>query len=451
MENLNEDCLFSIFRHIAELQDQIQVARTCKKFEMIFKRLWANQKRYQVFNYLEWQSWLPQENDLSYFFHIRRDAVTSIIMVHQTINEFLKKMQKLLKTNNNKTLSKNKYLCLEAVKHFVDEEKSLGILLKDSDIKLLVQIIPNIVSLHVKEPLSGKYIWDFHKLEELYLYVPSQTSFEIENVHFENIFQRLTYLRILDIRLYDGMSRLDLKPLLNCRNLCILKVNLNPLKNYICEVLLLPELACINVMLDWDIDIQSIGNVDLYDFKIYQTNEFYHILKSQSERIIGLAIDLLFLPLQANLSSEILLWQGGSMLKKLAICNCNFSPDTLIDFVNEMKRLQILSCRCWENLRNEHVLHFVKQCKELEHLDVSFSSNINGKLLYEILGVFKNQNREHPIRIYYQNSGLEVEVEKNPKFWQRQRLIKLFAEFPPGSEEGLSYVYRGFEFDFNHI
>ncbi|XP_054733607.1 uncharacterized protein LOC129241364 [Anastrepha obliqua] len=450
MDNLDDDCLVSIFKHVTDIRDQVHIARVCSRFGEIFIGIWRRQNTYRTLNLSEWRNWLPDAQDFSYFFQATRDGLMSIVVVDETLNTFLVDMRYFLNATGNKADSERNRLSLRGVRHFVDAEKSMDTMITDSDMKILAQTFPNLKSLDIKEPLSGQHLADFLQLEELYLYVPSNTHFEIENAHFEEICLRLKNLRILDVRRYDGKSCLDLKPVLNCNNLATLKVNLNPLKNILSEVLRLPKLVCLNVMLDFEIDIGSIQNVDTHDFKIYETVEFRDILKTQKERINGIAIDLYYFPMDSNLDLDLALWQGGKKLKKFCLCNCEFNPDELINYLSTMNCLEILCCRHWEQLENKHVVHFVERCPQLEHLDISYCPNINGKLLYQILDVLKMQDKEYPLHLYYLRSGLEHEVEKmvnkyDPMIW---RLVKLSTEFPPGSEKGLSYVYRGYEFDF---
>ncbi|XP_017476976.1 PREDICTED: uncharacterized protein LOC108366981 isoform X1 [Rhagoletis zephyria] len=448
MDILNDDCLVNIFNNVPELRNQVQISRVCKRFEAIIRRMWRSQKCYQTLNLSEWFGWLPEIQDLTYFLHSVRTSLTSIVIGDETLNKFLLNIKQILKAKEI-CAPISSTVCLPSVQHFEGEEKSFYSMITDSDMKILVRTVPNLLSLHLREPLSGRYVCDFLMLEELYLYVPSNNVLEIENTHFEAICIRLKYLRILDVRRYDGKSHLDLTPVLNCENLAVLKVNLHPLKKCLPQVLLMPKLVSLNVMLDSEIDVGSILNVDTHDFKIYETVEFHDVLKNQGERIIGLAVDLYYFPLDSAWASNLNLWQGGRKLKKFCLCSCELSPDPLLNLANIMNCLEYLSLRNWQHLTNDHVLHFVERCVHLEHLDVSYCPNIDGKLLYQIMDVLKKQDRNHALHIYYMMSGLEDEVQKmNPKIWQAQGLVDLSMDFPAGSEKGLSYVYRGYEFDF---
>ncbi|XP_067643358.1 uncharacterized protein [Eurosta solidaginis] len=77
-----------------------------------------------------------------------------------------------------------------------------------------------------------------------------------------------------------------------------------------------------------------------------------------------------------------------------------------------MNSLEVLSFRHWKYLTNDHVLHFVKHCPQLQHLDISYCSNIDGNLLFKMLDILKKQDREQPLHVYYLLSGLEREVKK---------------------------------------
>ncbi|XP_036342209.1 uncharacterized protein LOC118751492 [Rhagoletis pomonella] len=354
MDILNDDCLVNIFNNVPELRNQVQISRVCKRFEAIIRRMWRSQKCYRTLNLSEWFGWLPEIQDLTYFLHSVRTSLTSIVIGDETLNKFLLNIKQILKAKEKICGPISSTVCLPSVQHFEGEEKSLYSMITDSDMKILVRTVPNLLSLHLREPLSGRYVCDFLMLEELYLYVPSNNVLEIENTHFEAICIRLKYLRILDVRRYDGKSHLDLTPVLNCDNLAVLKVNLHPLKKCLPQVLLMPKLVSLNVMLDSEIDVGSIQNVDTHDFNIYETVEFHDVLKNQ-----------------------------------------------------------------------------------------------DGKLLYQIMDVLKKQDRNNALHIYYMMSGLEDEVRKmNTKIWQALGLVDLSMDFPAGSEKGLSYVYRGYEFDF---
>uniref|UniRef100_A0A1B0G157 F-box domain-containing protein n=1 Tax=Glossina morsitans morsitans TaxID=37546 RepID=A0A1B0G157_GLOMM len=434
LENLNDDCLECIFERINDSPAQIQVARTCKRFRYIMLRLWRRNPDNRILVLEHWTNILPHSEDLEYFLQAMRKEFHTVRLIDECLSVFLREMEEMgIKE-------------IPGVERCELQDEIMECYPKDEDIESLTKLLPNLKYLSLNTPITGCFISKFEYLEELHLYAEYSKVFEMKPEFLNELLLNLRYLRVLDIRTFE-VSKLTLTPdIAKCMVLQELKLNLNTLKTALDYVLMMPQLRHLKVLLDQDVDFSSILNVDSFDYKIYETKEFIHILEEKSSSIIGLAVDLYFMPLSLNWDFE-LKYLNCSKLKLLALCNCDYESN-FFDRYTHMNQLEILCLRHASSLENDTVMKFLKACPQLQHLDISYCMQVNKSLLTAITEYLSQQERAHKLCIYYRMSGLEPEVERNSAYWSSQKYVRLCFDFPPNSDIGLSYVYRGFVFNF---
>ncbi|XP_037934837.1 uncharacterized protein LOC119669125 [Teleopsis dalmanni] len=431
--DLNDDCLDYIFRKIVYLPDQLKISRVCTRFQNIYTRIWNANSNYRILELNEWRSIFPKIEDLQYFLHVMQFYFKEFVITEDCLSETLKDLEEWNIT------------CLPSVER-CDLSDFVDCYPNDCDIFNLTNLLPNLKYLRLTAPITGRFLTNFKYLEELHLYDEQEKELEISANYLKDICVELKQLRILDIRTFNA-SHLSLTHIEYCKNLEVLKLNLSVLKTIVCDVLKLPKLKTVTVLLDFIVNASSIQSPDTFSTKIYQTKEFYYILNTESERITGISIDNYFMPLKEDWDDNLDIFKHCK-LEYFAFCNSSFES-TALEKYTKMKNLKLLCLRNWSLLSKDVLLRFIELCPNLQHIDVSYCKNLDKSFLYDAVELLK-QHKHRTINVYYLLSGLEDEIENvNINFWVQQKYIHLSADFPPDSERGLSYVDRGFQFDFD--
>ncbi|XP_005179252.1 uncharacterized protein LOC101901515 [Musca domestica] len=433
INDLNDDCLECIFEWIQDLPNQIQIAKCCRRFRNVMLNLWRRQPQHRTLAYNILPTIVQNYDHLAYYLRLMQGEFQILQIIDDCLNVFLKEMEEC------------GIDCLPRVERCEFHDDVTECYPNDEDIECLSRLVPNLKYLQITVPITGRNLSKFQYLEELHLYDDQTKAKEIEDDALRDILLNLKQLRVLDIRNFET-SRLRLMPeILQCTSLQVLKINLNTLKDALECVLKLPQLKQLKVLLDQDIDVSLIGNVDTYDYKIYETQEYYHILKEKGPNIKGLAVDFHFLPVSSTWNVDFLCL-NPEKLRILALCNYNFTASKYENCC--FAHLEILCLRHSENLEAVAILDMLQLCPVLKHLDISYCLNLDKSLLNALTRYLEGEKRSHTLYVYYRMSGLEVEIEKNLSFWSRQKYIKLLNDFPPDSDLGLSYVQRGYAFYF---
>lgn len=257
----------------------------------------------------------------------------------------------------------------------------------------------------------------------------------------------------------------------------MLKLNLATLKPVLPAVLELPSLRQLVVLLDNEWHIPPLVSPDSYDHKIREVGEFYDIMERKAKDIVGFAVDGYYMPLEPGWDAELPIWTDRK-LKRLAICSWSHAADYLERYTC-MENLRLLCLRNWNELSDEILLRFVELCPHLEHLDVSYCRELTPNFLPRALSILKQREprkpmpgyrHKPPLLLYYVLSGFEDFIDKTVAIFSTV-LVKLLipvlitqnlksspdyrgyivftADFPLGSERGLSFVDRGYQFEFD--
>lgn len=432
--DMNEDCLECIFERIQDLPQQIHVAKCCKRFRNIMVGLWKRQPEYKILAFNELPNMLPNLNDLEYFLNAMKREFHTLRIIDDCLNVFLKEMEEC------------GIDCFTAIERCEFQDDIMDCYPQDEDMELFTKLVPNLKYLYITVPITGHHIINFKHLEELHLYDEQNKVYEMHEEYLKEILLNLKSLKVLDIRSFEA-SHLKLMPeIAECLQLEELKLNLYTLKPVLDQVLKLPRLKHLKVLLDQDIDVSTIHNIDTFDYKIYETKEYYYILKEKGVHLRGLAIDFHFLPVISTWLNDFHCLNPAN-LKILALCNYDFSShDNCL--CCPFTGLEILCLRHAQHLKSVMLLQILHMCPKLKHLDISYCLNLDVSLLNQLSEYLQKEKRSTSLCVYYRMSGLETEIEKNFTFWTSQKYIQLRNDFPPGSDVGLSYVQRGFAFYF---
>ncbi|KAM7355494.1 uncharacterized protein ACRADG_001526 isoform 1-T1 [Cochliomyia hominivorax] len=432
--DLNDDCLECIFERIQDLPNQIQIAKSCRRFRNIVVGMWKRQPEYKILTFNELPTVLPNYNDFEYFLKAMKTEFHTLRIIDECLNVFLKEMEEC------------GIDCFTSIERCEFQDDILDCYPQDEDIESLTKLVPNLKYLLITVPITGHYLTNLKYLEELHLYDKQTKVYEMKEKYLKDILLNLKYLKVLDIRTFE-VSQLKLMPEISeCINLQELKLNLNSLKPVLDRVLKLPSLKHLQVLLDQDIDVSRIQNIDTFDYKIYETKEYYHILREKGALLQGLAIDFHFLPVSDTWISDFHCLDPSN-LKLLALCNYDFKSQEEC-LCCPFNRLEILCLRHAQNLEPLMILDILHLCPKLKHLDISYCLNLDASLLNSLANYLQKEKRSSSLCVYYHMSGLDDEIEKNFAFWTSQKHLQLRKDFPPGSDNGLSYVQRGFAFYF---
>lgn len=397
INDLNDDCLECIFERIQDLPNQIQIAKCCQRFRSVMIGLWKRQPQNRVLAFNVLPTILLNYDDFEFYLKAMRTEFHTLQIIDDCLNVFLKEMEEC------------GIECLSEVDRCEFHDDVTECYPDDSDIESLSRLVPNLKYLQITVPISGRNLTKFQYLEELHLYDEQTKVSEIDNDSLRDIFLNLKQLRVLDIRTFE-FSRLQLMPeIRHCTSLEVLKLNLNTLKTALDYVLKLPHLKQLKVLLDQDIDVSLIENVDTYDYKIYETQEYYHILREKGPSIQGIAVDFHFLPVSSTWQTDFRCLNPEN-LRILALCNYSF---TALDYEKScFAHLEILCLRHSENLQTYNILDMLRLCPVLKHLDVSYCLNLDKSLLNALTRFWENEKRTQALCVYYRMSGLETEIEK---------------------------------------
>lgn len=395
---LNDDCLECIFERINDLPNQIQIAKTCRRFRNIIVSMWKRQAEYKILTFNELPTVLPNYDDFEYFLKAMENEFHTLRIIDECLNVFLKEMEEC------------GIVCFTAIERCEFQNDIMDCYPQDEDMETLTKLVPNLKYLHITVPITGHYLTNLKYLEELHLYDEQTKVYEIKEKYLKDILLNLKYLKVLDIRTFE-VSYLQLMPEISqCINLQELKLNLNTLKPVVQDVLKLPKLKHLQVLLDQDIDVSSIINIDTYDSKIYETKEYYQILREKGALLQGLAIDFHFLPVNDTWTTDVHCL-NPSNLKLLALCNYDFkSPQEC--WCCPFNRLEILCLRHARNLDTLTILQILHLCPKLIHLDISFCINLKVSLLSSLVTYLEKEKRTTTLYVYYRMTSLEVEIEK---------------------------------------
>lgn len=404
LDALHDDCLECIFCRITDLKTQIQISRVCRRFRDIYARLWRRNIAYHCLCFEDWrEEYDLSSTDFAYFVNILRDVIREIKLISYNLPDFLKEVQDTLNIESFPNVQ-----CFKT-------ENFMDLFASSVDIFVLATLLPNVKVLKLTQALTGRHLKEFQQLQELHLYHDYEKDYELKNQYLHEICESLPQLRVLDIRSYE-MSNLDLCNIDKCQELEVLKLNLNVLKPVLIKVLALPKLKTLTVLLDNVIDVSRIINVDTYDYKIYETQEFYYILQHMSDRITGIAVDNYYMPLKPNWDDNLEIFKHN-ILRKFAYSNYEYS-DEMLEKYTSMKELRLLCCRNWPQLSNETLLKIVEGCTKLEHLDITYCSRIDVTFVEDVFDTLKRMQpkRKHILSIYYYMSGIDsidkVDIKK---------------------------------------
>ncbi|XP_062137315.1 uncharacterized protein LOC133846374 [Drosophila sulfurigaster albostrigata] len=442
---LNNDCLDCIFERLQDLRSEVAFAKVCQRFQWICLNRWRSSHAYDQLDIEKWRELLPNYEDLCYFMkqmrpHIKHINVSSCLC---TLLRDLDEMQIYVLPN---------------VTSFYYDPEDMDCYPSDRSIFKMAKMMPNLLRLRLTTPIQGRYLSYFRHLQELHLYEDQHKAYELQQQYLDEICSQLLNLKVLDIRMYDVISKLRLN---NCvdflQNLSILKLNLATLKSILPEVLKLPALKQLVVLLDTEWSIPPLASVDSFDHKIREVHEFYEIMERKAPDIIGFAVDGYYMPLEPGWDADLPIWSHNK-LQRLAICSWTH-PIEFLERYTCMTNLQMLCLRNWTCLCDDMLVKFIESCPRLHHLDVSYCREITPKFLERALGILKERvaNKQRtgyvitrPLLLYYVLSGFEDYVDqKNLKNSPDYKdYIMFMDEFPVSSERGLSFVDRGYQFEF---
>ncbi|XP_037936300.1 uncharacterized protein LOC119670205 [Teleopsis dalmanni] len=436
LTDLNEDCLLQIFNMLS-LEDQIKVSKVCTHFFVVCKNVWRRNKKYLTLDFSQWNAMLPQTGDCQYFLNIMQPYIKEFKHdfdgIYQIPNELKKFVAKGFHSVERCVISRDGYNSLQYI-------SIIGM----TFIYELAKLFPNVKYLRICDDITGQYLTSFRSLEELHLYEKEDKIFELYNDHLANICIELKMLRVLDIRNFN-VSELLLTHIDCCNNLEVLKLNRNTLVPVVHNILQLPKLKTVVVLFDFNINCTSIEHIDTFNFKVFPTVEFFHIINSASNRIIGMSMDHYYMNLIENWDENLKIFDYCK-LEHLALCGYHFDDVRLEKYAN-MKNLKSLWFRMSTSVSKSNLLRFIEFCPQLREIDITCCCDLNSSFLYEAMDLIKKLKRK-PITLYYQLSGLQDEIEIiNPKFWSEQQYINCIS----GSPENNDYAERSFHFDFESL
>eukprot|EP00099_Drosophila_melanogaster_P022008 NP_649366.1 uncharacterized protein Dmel_CG7148 [Drosophila melanogaster] len=443
---LDDDCLAEIFDRLQDLPSEVSFARTCRRVQYICLSKWRTSHAYEQLDLEKWRVLLPNHEDLVYFLtqmrpYIREMGGSSCLC-------------SILKDLDEMHIAE-----LPMVTSFYYDPDGVDCYPTNRSIRKLARLLPGLKKLRLTTPIDGRYLSNFQHLQELHLYEDQHKAFELQQKYLDEVCRTLHDLRVLDIRTYDMISKLQLGNCLQSfKNLTDLKLNLATLKPILPAVLELPSLRKLVVLLDNEWHIPPLVSPDSYDHKIREVSEFYEIMAFKAKDIVGFAVDGYYMPLEPGWDEKLPIWTHRR-LKRLAICSWTHSADYLKRYTC-MTELQLLCVRNWNDLSDEILLEFVELCPRLEHLDVSYCRNLTPTFLPRALSILKRREpfkqktgvgRSPPLKLYYDLSGFEDFVDRaNLKSSLEYRGYIVFtADFPVDSERGLSFVDRGYQFEFH--
>ncbi|XP_075163866.1 uncharacterized protein LOC142236521 [Haematobia irritans] len=434
IEDLNDDCLEYIFECIKDLPTQIKISKCCRRFQSVILNLWRRQPHLRILDYSVLPTILQNYEEFGYYLRTMRLEFNTLLIVDDCLNVFLKEMEEC------------GIASLPSVLRCWFNDDITECYPEDDDVESLTRLVPNLKYLKITVPISGRHLSNFRHLEELHLYDEKTKLIEIEDDAFRDILLNVKNLKVLDVRTFECSHLKLTSDILECTSLEVLKLNLNTLKSGLEYVLQLPHLKQLKVLLDQEIDVSQIENVDTYDYRIYETEEYYHILREKGTQIQGLAVDFHFLPVSSTWMKNDFRCLKPENLRILALCNYDFEVE---DYGNCcFAHLELLCLRHSERLHAVTILDMLHLCPVLKHLDLCYCLNLDKSLLNGLITFLQNQNRPDALCVYYRMSGLEKEIEENSAFWTSQKYLKLSNDFPPDSDMGLSYVQRGYAFYF---
>ncbi|XP_030570081.1 uncharacterized protein LOC115769413 [Drosophila novamexicana] len=442
---LNNDCLECIFERLQDLRSEVAFARVCQRFQWICLNRWRGSHAYDQLDMEKWRELLPNYEDLCYFIKQMRPFIR-----HMTVSSCLCTLIK--------DLDEMQIYVLPNVTSFYYDPEDMDCYPSDRSICKMAKMMPNLLRLRLTTPIQGRYLSNFRHLQELHLYEDQHKAYELQQEYLDEICSQLLNLQVLDIRMYDVISKLRLN---NCvdylQNLSILKLNLATLKSVLTEVLKLPALKQLVVLLDTEWCIPPMASVDSYDHKIREVREFYDIMERKAPDIIGVAVDGYYMPLEPGWDADLSIWSHRK-LQRLAICSWTHAVDFLERYTC-MTNLQLLCLRNWTYLCDDILLKFIELCPHLHHLDVSYCRELTPNFLQRALNILKQREpnkqnnkfmRTQPLLIYYVLCGFEdyVDVKELKHSPEYKEYIMFMDAFPVSSERGLSFVDRGYQFDF---
>ncbi|XP_017072504.1 uncharacterized protein LOC108108817 [Drosophila eugracilis] len=443
---LNDDCLDEIFDRLQDLPTEVSFARSCQRFRQICVAKWRTCRAYEQLDLDKWREMLPNYEDLVYFLtqmrlHIREMCVSSCLCA-------------LIKDLDEMHITE-----LPLVFSFYYDAEDVDCYPSNRSIRKLAQLLPGLRKLRLTTPIDGRYLSHFRHLQELHLYEDQHKAYELQQEYLDEVCHKMHDLRVLDIRTYDMISKLQLGNCLqSLRSLVVLKLNLATLKPILPAVLELPSLKKLVVLLDNEWHIPPLVSPDNYDHKIREVSEFYEIMERKAKDIVGFAVDGYYMPLEPGWDEKLPIWTHRR-LKCLAICSWTHHADYLERYTC-MTDLQLLCLRNWNELSDDILLRFVELCPKLEHLDVSYCRDLTPNFLPRALSVLTQREpykqksgfaRSLPLQLYYDLCGFEDFVDKgnlrnSPEY---RGYIVFTADFPVDSERGLSFVDRGYQFEFD--
>ncbi|ALC44943.1 CG7148 [Drosophila busckii] len=442
---LNNDCLECIFERLQDLRSEVAFAQACERFQWICLSRWRSSHAYDHMDLEKWRLLLPEYEDLCYFTQQMRPYIRQITESACLCT--------LLKDFDDMQIH-----VLPNVTSFYYVPDDMDCCPSERSIRKMAKIMPNLLQLRLTTALHGRYLSNFRHLQELHLYEDQHKAYELQQEYLDEICCQLTNLQVLDIRMYDAISILRLN---NCvdylKNLRILKLNLATLKSVLHEVLKLPALKQLVVLLDTEWYIPSTASVDSYDHKIREVREFYEIMERKAPDIKAFAVDGYYMPLEPGWDAVLPIWPYRK-LQRLAICSWTHRIDFLERYTC-MTNLQLLCLRNWTFLCDDMLIKFIKLCPHLQHLDVSYCRELTPNFLHLALNILKQREpnkqrcgyiRTPPVLLYYVLSGFEDYVDQKglktaPEY---KDYITFMDAFPVSSERGLSFVDRGYQFDF---
>ncbi|EDW79543.1 uncharacterized protein Dwil_GK20358 [Drosophila willistoni] len=442
---LNDDCLACIFERLQDLHTEMAVSRVCRRFQSICLTQWRYSHSYNCLDLDEWREILPNSEDLIYFLQLMRPYIKELF-----VNSCLRTLLK--------DLSDMKIYVLPMVTCFYYEPEDVDCYPSDKSLLRMAQMLPNLRRLRLTTPIQGRYLSNFRQLQELHLYDDQHKDYELQQKYLDDLCNQLVDLRVLDIRMYDSISKLRLDNCVQClKNLTTLKLNLATLKSVLYEVLELPSLRQLVVLLDTEWPNQPQVSVDNYDENDCLAYEFYEIMERKAKNIIGFAVDGYYMPLEPGWNAKLPIWTHKK-LQRLAICSWTHSVDHLERYTR-MTDLRLLCLRNCSNLNDDFLIKFIESCPRLQFLDVSYCRELTPKFLERSLQLLKLREPRKdrpdlrltpPLLIYCELCGFEDFVKsKNLYNSADYRDYIVFADYFPFSERGLSFVDRGYQFDFD--
>ncbi|KAM8708225.1 hypothetical protein ACLKA7_015231 [Drosophila subpalustris] len=442
---LNNDCLDCIFERLQDLRSEVAFAKVCQRFQWICLNRWRRSHAYDQLDMEKWRELLPNYEDLCYFIKQMRPYI-KLMTVSSCLCTLLRDLDEM------------QIYVLPNVTSFYYDPEDMDCYPSDRSIYKMAKMMPNLLRLRLTTPIQGRYLSNFRHLQELHLYEDQHKAYELQQEYLDEICSQLPNLKVLDIRMYDVISKLRLN---NCvdylQNLSILKLNLATLKSVLPDVLKLPALKQLVVLLDTEWSIPPLASVDTFDHKIREVREFYEIMDRKAPDIVGFAVDGYYMPLEPGWDADLPIWSHRK-LQRLAICSWTHAVDFLERYTC-MINLQMLCLRNWTYLCDDMLVKFIELCPHLHHLDVSYCRELTPNFLHRALNILKQRESTkqrseftivQPLLLYYVLCGFEdyVDLKELKTSLDYKNYIMFMDEFPVSSERGLSFVDRGYQFDF---